>query len=771
MASPHLQIPDISASQNNKEVTHNAAVALLDRKISQIVQMTVTAADTFTAAETRENSLVEMIGSAGATTVDMFDTNEVYMRVVNNTNGVITIRNSAGGGLRQPVITVLGTVKFHYDGTDFLDAGSGSGGGSSTVTAIGTLDLYHVRDEKTDGTDGGSSSASTWNVRTLNTEKVTSITGASLAANRVTLPAGTYEIEASAPAREVDTHRLRLQDITGAATLLVGQNADTDLATTPSAATPEVQTTAHLFGRFTLTVQSDLELQHWTESANATDGMGAAGTDTGSVEVYADVRIRKVSAVVTAPGIPFKGAMVKLTADETLTTTVAIPWDAEVYDVGDFFTLGSATRLTVPAGITRAQLTAGLGMNPAASISWHVEKNGARVEGGGLQTDDATATAATYITGVLEVVAGDFFELIPTFASGSPVLRSDVTGATHFSIEAVEAVAPSMLPRGALANRSSSFSLPDNATTVVPFNAEVYDTDAIHDNSVNPSRLTVPTGVSQVRLQAHCNFNSNTTGHRLIQVLKNAAVFPGMPELNFGAGGTGLQRLTTASAVVDVVGGDFFELGAFQNSGSAVNIGTTTDDLWFSMEVVEPAVVAGGAGLEAEWFDVDLLYPSTTNGAAAPATTELTAGNPNVRGSVFVNATEEHLQFQWKPPRRWDKGTVQFRPYYSHAGSQTGGLDGVAWGLAGVAVGNASNIDVAFGTEIVVTVDNAAANQVFIGALSAAITVAGTPDDDKQVYWEISRVVADAADDFDGAGGMRLHGVEIFWTSDKSTDD
>ena len=177
------------------------------------------------------------------------------------------------------------------------------------------------------------------------------------------------------------------------------------------------------------------------------------------------------------------------------------------------------------------------------------------------------------------------------------------------------------------------------------------------------------------------------------------------------------------------------------------------------------------AGLQAEWIDVDRMYPATTNGAAAAATTELTAGNPNVRSSAFVNATEQHRQFQWKPPKRWNKGTVTFRAFYSHAGAQTAGLDGVAWGLAAVAVGDASNIDVAYGIEVVVTADNAAADQVFVTALSAPVTVEDVPDADKQVYWEISRVVADAADDFDGVGGMRLHGVEVFWTSDKPTDD
>ncbi|KKL54175.1 hypothetical protein LCGC14_2268010, partial [marine sediment metagenome] len=81
----------------------------------------------------------------------------------------------------------------------------------------------------------------TWNPRDLNAVVTNDINGASLATDRITLPAGVYEIEAGAPARNATSHRLRLQNITGAATLLLGQNADSK----DTVAGDDIQTTAH----------------------------------------------------------------------------------------------------------------------------------------------------------------------------------------------------------------------------------------------------------------------------------------------------------------------------------------------------------------------------------------------------------------------------------------------------------------------------------------------------------------------------------------------
>lgn len=122
MATDHLQAPDIQASQNSKEVTANAAHNLLDRALNQSIQKIITVDAPFTITETRENIVIELTGTPGtARFLDMPDTNERFMTVVNNTNDVMTIRNSAGGGTGQPILAVGQATIFHYDGTDFFD--------------------------------------------------------------------------------------------------------------------------------------------------------------------------------------------------------------------------------------------------------------------------------------------------------------------------------------------------------------------------------------------------------------------------------------------------------------------------------------------------------------------------------------------------------------------------------------------------------------------------------------------------------------------------
>lgn len=155
------------------------------------------------------------------------------------------------------------------------------------AVVTGRPSLLHVRHEETSGTAGGASAAATWNVRVLNTQLTNEISGASLAANQITLPAGTYEIRATAPCLNSDRHKLRLRDTTGATDLLIGTSVFTSSAGNNSVGMAE------LFGRFTLTVTSVLELQHYTQTARASDGLGIEASAS-VVEVYADVRIEKL---------------------------------------------------------------------------------------------------------------------------------------------------------------------------------------------------------------------------------------------------------------------------------------------------------------------------------------------------------------------------------------------------------------------------------------------------------------------------------------------
>ena|SRR3990167_4381050 len=148
--------------------------------------------------------------------------------------------------------------------------------------------LLHVREEQVANTAGGTFTTGAWQTRTLNTSKTNEISGASLAANQITLPAGVYEIEASAPAYQVSQHKARLYNVTDAADVIIGSSEFS--RTTGDWA----MTSSHVRGRFTLAAQKVLELQHRGVVTRATDGFGIASNLDSKIEIYTEVMIWKL---------------------------------------------------------------------------------------------------------------------------------------------------------------------------------------------------------------------------------------------------------------------------------------------------------------------------------------------------------------------------------------------------------------------------------------------------------------------------------------------
>lgn len=145
--------------------------------------------------------------------------------------------------------------------------------------------IMYVYDKK--GSDGGTFTAGAWRTRDLNTVGINTITGASLANNQVTLPAGTYFIEGSAPARNVSNHNSRLYNITTAASMATGQN---QVAIDWSYTTNSSVVKAHVI----LTTTSVIELQHQCQVTFETYGFGS-WTGFGDSEIYSMLTIRRIS--------------------------------------------------------------------------------------------------------------------------------------------------------------------------------------------------------------------------------------------------------------------------------------------------------------------------------------------------------------------------------------------------------------------------------------------------------------------------------------------
>jgi|5B_taG_2_1085324.scaffolds.fasta_scaffold165522_1 hypothetical protein len=157
--------------------------------------------------------------------------------------------------------------------------------GSGVVSRLGVFEsqLLHVRDEKASGTNAGTFTAGAWITRTLNTIKTNEITGASLSSNQITLPTGTYYINASAPGYDLDRHQTALYNITDSSFEIIGTSEYSN-------STDLVQTRSFVLGRFTISAQKTFELQHRGETSKTTFGLGV-GSNFGQINTFADVQI------------------------------------------------------------------------------------------------------------------------------------------------------------------------------------------------------------------------------------------------------------------------------------------------------------------------------------------------------------------------------------------------------------------------------------------------------------------------------------------------
>jgi len=130
-----------------------------------------------------------------------------------------------------------------------------------------------ITDVKASGVDGGDADGGTSELRTLNTitgsEGSGNQTWCTLATNSMKFSTGTYLIEASAPAFNVDTHQCFLYNAGIASVILRGTSEFNN---------GSASNRSFLKGSFTVTSAAHAYyLYHYVESTNAGDGLGRGG--------------------------------------------------------------------------------------------------------------------------------------------------------------------------------------------------------------------------------------------------------------------------------------------------------------------------------------------------------------------------------------------------------------------------------------------------------------------------------------------------------------
>ena len=211
--------------------------------------------------------------------------------------GKIKLVHSGGNAVSIAVPTSnpsASEVEFKLPQTD------GSSGQAIVTDSSGNLSFANkgkfasyavICDQKAQGTGGGTFTLGAWRTRDLNTEIADADGIVSISNNQFTLQAGTYLVNASAPARKVTTNQTALYNVTDSSYTQYG--------------TVEIAHISYIGGsrsvisaRFTISSAKAFEIRHFSSHTQATNGFGtnfgsSDATTAGGVAIFTIVEIFK----------------------------------------------------------------------------------------------------------------------------------------------------------------------------------------------------------------------------------------------------------------------------------------------------------------------------------------------------------------------------------------------------------------------------------------------------------------------------------------------
>ena len=167
------------------------------------------------------------------------------------------------------------------------DTNAGSKRWVLQTVKVGKLggDYIRCHDEKAAGVASGTFTAGAWQTRDIAEDQDVG-EHCSVAANVITLAAGTYDCLIRCAAFRVDVHKTRLRNTTDGSNIIIGSGSRADAAALD-------QNESWIQGRFILAAAKDIEIQHRSTATKATNGFGVVlGLE---VEVYAVAEFWKIT--------------------------------------------------------------------------------------------------------------------------------------------------------------------------------------------------------------------------------------------------------------------------------------------------------------------------------------------------------------------------------------------------------------------------------------------------------------------------------------------
>lgn len=281
-------------------------------------------------------------------------------------------------------------------------------------------------------------------------------------------------------------------------------------------------------------------------------------------------------SALAAGGTNTDGALAYRSASAATTAAlVAQPFANEAYDRSGYHdNVTNNTRLTIPSGVSLVRL-AGTTALTASNFPTSIRKGGASFAGSPLRhITTGTGYAANVKTGPLAVSAADYFEL----------WRENTLSQTFnadYNFLAVEVLSPSL--SYAFVNKTGTQSIASGAATALTWDNDVVNVGGgWHSTVTNNSRLTVPVGVTRVRVTTANQNNASTTGSFYLATRKNGAYGShGLAQQT--TAGSAFKGLSLATAILPVTGGtDYFESVCAHFHSGAASFGS--DRCWAAIE-------------------------------------------------------------------------------------------------------------------------------------------------------------------------------------------
>ncbi len=179
-----------------------------------------------------------------------------------------------------------------------------------------------------------------------------------------------------------------------------------------------------------------------------------------------------------------------------------------------------------------------------------------------------SGSAATFMRSDGAPAIGDSDKVDGAHASATPA------ASTIPVADAGGKLAPAWMPAiGCRVTKGAAQAIPNNTWTAIQFDAEYFDTDTMHDNVTNNTRITIKTA-GYYAIGGCVEWASNIVGARLLQIRKGGTTILASAVYNSDQNGNAPGTVQTA---VYLAVNDYLELLVYQASGANLNTATMYD--------------------------------------------------------------------------------------------------------------------------------------------------------------------------------------------------